>query len=342
MHHLRDQPATDHSDPDPPGRPFAHCWCSEAVDQLTCTVCGRPAQPSQWRCECGGPLDLPDIRPTRSATCRRPAAIRAVALPRLHPGVRRGDAAELTLGEGMTPLIARRRGPARRHRSSSTTCSRRCRSRTGARSCWWPRRCSAAPARVDRRLAAATRAARSRRTRRARGCPARCSCPSAPRPASSARSAPTARALELVPGDRTATTQAAIDAVSATGAMYASHIYDPYFLQGTKTYAFELWEQLGRGPRRADPARRQRHAAARGRPRLSPSCMPRAWCDGEPALIAVQSERCAPLARAWAGGLRRASRSRGRPDRGGGDRDPAAAARRPDPRRGACTPAAAS
>ena len=51
-----------------------------------------------------------------------------------------------------------------------------------------------------------------------------------------------------MPGDRTATTQAAIDAVSATGAMYASHIYDPYFLQGTKTYAFELWEQLDAGP----------------------------------------------------------------------------------------------
>ena len=105
----------------------------------------------------------------------------------------------------------------------------------------------------------------------------------------------------LVPGDRTATTQAAIDAVNATGAMYASHIYDPYFLQGTKTYAFELWEQLatvpealilpvGNGTLLLGAARGFRELRAAG------------LIDREPALIAVQSERCAPLARAWAAG----------------------------------------
>ena len=106
-------------------------------------------------------------------------------------------------------------------------------------------------------------------------------------------------ALQLVPGDRTATTQAAIDAVGATGAMYASHIYDPYFLQGTKTYAFELWEQLDTGPEAlilpvgngtlllgAARGFRELHAAG--------------LIDHPPVLIGVQSERCAPLARAWA------------------------------------------
>jgi hypothetical protein len=29
------------------------------------------------------------------------------------------------------------------------------------------------------------------------------------------------------------------------GIFYASHVYNPVFLHGTKTYAFELWEQLG-------------------------------------------------------------------------------------------------
>lgn len=108
-------------------------------------------------------------------------------------------------------------------------------------------------------------------------------------------------AIRLVPGDRTATTEAAIDAVKATGAAYASHIYDPYFLQGTKTYAFELWEQLGAAPDAlivpvgngtlllgAARGFRELHAAG--------------LIERPPALIAVQSERCPPLARAWAAG----------------------------------------
>jgi threonine synthase len=107
--------------------------------------------------------------------------------------------------------------------------------------------------------------------------------------------------VELVPGDRTATTEAAIDAVRVTGAMYASHIYDPYFLQGTKTYAFELWEQLpgapdalivpvGNGTLLLGAARGFRELRAAG------------LIDRQPALIAVQSERCPPLARAWSAG----------------------------------------
>ena len=34
-------------------------------------------------------------------------------------------------------------------------------------------------------------------------------------------------------------------AAAAHGAYYASHVYNPYFLTGTETFAFEVWEQLG-------------------------------------------------------------------------------------------------
>jgi len=107
--------------------------------------------------------------------------------------------------------------------------------------------------------------------------------------------------VRTVPGDRTATTDAATAAVSATGAAYASHIYDPYFLQGTKTYAFELWEQLGRPPEALLlPVGNGTLllGAARGFRELRAAGL----IDRLPALIAVQSERCAPLARAWAAG----------------------------------------
>jgi threonine synthase len=34
-------------------------------------------------------------------------------------------------------------------------------------------------------------------------------------------------------------------AAAAHGAYYASHVYNPYFLAGTETLAYEIWEQLG-------------------------------------------------------------------------------------------------
>ncbi len=46
-----------------------------------------------------------------------------------------------------------------------------------------------------------------------------------------------------VPGGRQATADAALDA--ARDAFYASHARHPLFIHGTKTFAFEIWEQLG-------------------------------------------------------------------------------------------------
>ncbi|MGW6418034.1 pyridoxal-phosphate dependent enzyme [Streptomyces sp. NPDC055055] len=53
-----------------------------------------------------------------------------------------------------------------------------------------------------------------------------------------------ARLVE-VPGDREATARAARTAADEPGTYYASHVYDPHFLHGTKTYVYELWEELG-------------------------------------------------------------------------------------------------
>jgi threonine synthase len=57
-----------------------------------------------------------------------------------------------------------------------------------------------------------------------------------------------ARAV-LVPGSREETAAAALLAAEAGArdgtAFYASHVYNPYFYQGTKTYLYELYEALG-------------------------------------------------------------------------------------------------
>ena len=51
------------------------------------------------------------------------------------------------------------------------------------------------------------------------------------------------RTIELVPGSRQDCADAALQA--AERIFYASHNWHPYFLQGTKTLAYELWEDLG-------------------------------------------------------------------------------------------------
>lgn len=49
--------------------------------------------------------------------------------------------------------------------------------------------------------------------------------------------------IVLVPGPREATEAAAIDLASEI--FYASHNWHPFFLQGTKTLGYEIWEDLG-------------------------------------------------------------------------------------------------
>jgi threonine synthase len=49
--------------------------------------------------------------------------------------------------------------------------------------------------------------------------------------------------VELIPGNRQATSDAAVAASDRI--FYASHNWQPFFLHGTKTLAYELWEDLG-------------------------------------------------------------------------------------------------
>ena len=54
--------------------------------------------------------------------------------------------------------------------------------------------------------------------------------------------------LKVIPGTREATAAAAKEIACRDDVFYASHVYNPFFYQGTKTYAFEIWEQLGKAP----------------------------------------------------------------------------------------------
>ncbi|MGO9742031.1 MAG: pyridoxal-phosphate dependent enzyme [Roseiarcus sp.] len=107
--------------------------------------------------------------------------------------------------------------------------------------------------------------------------------------------------IELVPGTRQDTADEARR--QSANIFYASHNWQPLFLQGTKTLAYELWEDLGfRAPDHVvvpcgagsnvlgcdigfDELERRGEIARR------------------PRLHAIQPEACAPIARAFAAGV---------------------------------------
>ena len=49
--------------------------------------------------------------------------------------------------------------------------------------------------------------------------------------------------VRAVAGGRAAAAEAALEAAGSQ--YYASHVWNPFFLHGTKTFALEIWEQLG-------------------------------------------------------------------------------------------------
>lgn len=108
--------------------------------------------------------------------------------------------------------------------------------------------------------------------------------------------------LELVAGDREATAARARAAADEPGVLYASHVHNPYFLHGTKTYVYELWEDLG-----------GRLPEALVVPVGNGTLLLGAWLavrelygagliGHRPALHAVQAEAVSPLAAAWRAG----------------------------------------
>ena len=87
---------------------------------------------------------------------------------------------------------------------------------------------------------------------------------------------------------------------------YASHNWHPFFLQGTKLIAYEIWEDLGfRAPDAVLIAGRRRQPRARLLDRLQRAAARRARSSACRGCCVVQPENCSPLARAFASGRRR-------------------------------------
>lgn len=106
----------------------------------------------------------------------------------------------------------------------------------------------------------------------------------------------------IVPGSRDHCAEVCREKVEREGVYYANHVYNPFFYEGTKTYLYEVYEQLGRLPRylvipvgNGTLLLGVMHALDE---LLAAGCIDRA-----PQIIALQSEGCDPLLRAAEQGL---------------------------------------
>lgn len=103
--------------------------------------------------------------------------------------------------------------------------------------------------------------------------------------------------LALTPGTREDTARAVMVAASRT--YYASHSWNPYFFHGTKTWAFEVWEQLGWQAPDTVILPVGNGTLFLGAYIGFSELLVAGEINKLPRMIAVQSEVCAPLAKAF-------------------------------------------
>jgi threonine synthase len=106
--------------------------------------------------------------------------------------------------------------------------------------------------------------------------------------------------VRAIPGSRQAVTEAALAAIGES--FYASHNWHPFFIEGTKTLAYELWEQLGFAVPDNILVPTGYGSNILGLDRGFDELIRRGEIASRPRLFAVQAENCAALAAAWAAG----------------------------------------
>ncbi len=251
-----------------------------------CAACGRPApgDPAAWRCRCGGAWAL---EPVEAVLPRADLAGRPRSLWRYRELIPVGGP-PVTLEEGMTPLVPARDGrllfkveaanPSGSFKDRGAAVLLTALAGAGVREV----------VEDSSGNAGAAIAAYSARA----GLRATIYVPQATSPGKLAQITAYGARVVRVPGTREDVARAA---QTAPG-VYASHCWNPAFFHGTKTVAFELWEQLGwRAPdwvvAPVGHGTLLLGLALGFRELLGAGAIARL-----PRLVAVQSAGCAPLA----------------------------------------------
>ncbi len=272
---------------------------STALPDLVCARCGarHPVAELAWRCGCGGVLDVAPF-PRRPPPPGRPDGVSAAggslwryagALPvRYDPAV--------SLGEGLTPLVEAGGAPGVHLKLDFLMPTLSFKDRGAVVLATLAAALGVRAAMLDSSGNAGT--AMAAYLARA-GVGLQVLVPAATSPGKLAQMRAHGAQVHLVPGDRAATADAAVQAAGQPGVLYASHVHHPYFLHGVKTFGYEVWEQLGR--RLPDTV-----VLPVGNGTLVLGCalafeelLADGLADRRPAIVAVQTAGCPPLARAF-------------------------------------------
>ena len=267
-----------------------------ATGTYHCPGCGRISEADRplWRCECGSHFNLTP----GCGLARDEIAANEASLWRYAAALALRRQSRVSLGEGWTPLVARNwRGAEVRFKLESQMPTGSFKDRGAAVMINHLLEVGVGPIHEDSSgnagASIATYAA-------AAGIPCRIYVPAAAPRGKLVQIAATGADVRPISGSRQDVTEAALSAAGES--FYASHNWHPHFIEGTKTLAFELWEQLGfRVPdnilvptgygsnilgleRGFDELERSGEVTAR------------------PRLFAVQAANCAAFAAAWAAG----------------------------------------
>ena len=108
--------------------------------------------------------------------------------------------------------------------------------------------------------------------------------------------------VNIVPGSRDHCADVCRAKVESEGRYYANHVYNPFFYEGTKTYIYELYEQLGRIPQNIFVPLGNGTLFI-GVIKALEEFLAAGIIHKMPNVVALQSERCDPIATAAERGL---------------------------------------
>ena len=263
-----------------------------------CPACGRTTAADRpvWHCACGSHLNLVpalgigrgDIDRAEPSLWRYRAALALAGPPRA------------SLGEGLTPLVTRRwQGAELRFKLESQMPTGSFKDRGTAVMLAHLCEVGVGPIHEDSSGNAgssiATYAA-------AAGLACRIFVPATAPRGKVVQIAASGAEVMAVPGTRQAVTDAALAAAASGESFYASHNWQPFFIEGTKTLAYELWEQLGFALPDNIVVPTGYGSNILGLERGFDELERTGEITRRPRLFAVQAENCAAFAAAWEAG----------------------------------------
>jgi threonine synthase len=261
-----------------------------------CPTCGArlSADRPLWRCDCGSHLDLVP----GSGLARGDIAAGEASLWRYRAALRLRHPPRVSLGEGWTPLVARRwagapvlfklesQMPTGSFKDRGTAVMLNHLLEVGVGSIHEDSSGNAGSS-------IATYAA-------AAGLKCRIYVPAAAPRGKVVQIAASGAEVRAIAGTRQAVTEAALGAIGES--FYASHNWQPFFIEGTKTLAYELWEQLGFSVPDNILVPTGYGSNILGLDRGFDELQRRGEIARRPRLFAVQAANCAAFAAAWAAG----------------------------------------